>query len=60
MTEPIANRFTEDNQFVTGFWKTDQTVTLSLFYFFGPANGYTCTLHIHIAITGLGQLVYFS
>ena len=32
---------------VTGFWKTDQIVTLRLFHFIGPGNGYTCTLHIH-------------
>ena len=42
--------------YVTGFWKTDRIVTLGL----SPANGYTCTLHIHTAITGLGWLVYFS
>ena len=39
---------------VTGFWKTDQTATLGLFHFIGPANSYTCTLHIHSAITRLG------
>ena len=32
--------------FVTGFWKTDQTITLGQFYFIGPANDYTQTLHI--------------
>ena len=48
--------------YVTGFWKTDQIVTLGLFNFIGLANGYTrtlhihsngytCTLHIHSAIT---------
>ena len=31
-----------------------QIVTLGLFHFIGPANGYTCTLHIHSAITRLG------
>ena len=40
--------------YVTGFWKTDQIVTLGLFHFIGPANGYTCTLHIHSALTRLG------
>ena len=35
------------------FWKADQIVTLGLFYFIGPVNGYTCTLHIHSVITGL-------
>ena len=41
--------------YVTGFWKTDWIVTLD-----SRANGYTCTLHIHIAITRVGWLVYFS
>ena len=40
--------------YVIGFWKTDQIVTLGLFHFIGRANGYTCTLHIHSAITRLG------
>ena len=40
--------------YVTGFWKTGQIVTLGLFHFIGPANGYTCTLHMHSAITRLG------
>ena len=42
------------------FWKTDWIVTLVLFHFTGPANGYTCTLHIHSAIPRLGWLVCFS
>ena len=46
--------------YVTGFWKTDQIVTLGLFHFIGPANGYAHTLHIHNAITRLGGLVCFS
>ena len=46
--------------FVTGLWKTDQIVRLGLFYYIGPANGYTCTLHIHSAITRLVWLVCFS
>ena len=45
---------------MTGFWATDQIVTLGLFHFIGPANSYTCTLHIHSAITGIGWLVCFS
>ena len=40
--------------YVTGFWKTDQIVTLGQFHFIGPANGYTHTLHIHTAIIRLG------
>ena len=48
------------SSYVTGFWKTDQNVTLGLFYFIGPANGHTRTLHIHSAITRLGGLVCFS
>ena len=46
--------------YVTGFWKTDRNVTLGLFHFIGPANGYTHTLHIHTAIIRLGWLVCFS
>ena len=49
-----------EDQYVTGFWKTDWIVTLGLFHFIGPANGYTCTLHIHITITRLGGLVCFT
>ena len=40
--------------YVTGFWKTDRIVTLGLFHFIGPANGYTHTLHIHTVIIRLG------
>ena len=40
--------------YVTGFWKTDQTVTLGLFHFIGQTNGYTC------ASIRLGCLVCFS
>ena len=40
--------------YVTGLWKTDRIVTLSLFHFIGPANGYTYTLHIHTTIIRLG------
>ena len=40
--------------YVTGFCKTDRIVTLGLFQFIGPANGYTCTLHMHSTITRLG------
>ena len=40
--------------YLTGFWKTDRIVTLGLFHFIGPANGYTCTLHIHSTIIRLG------
>ena len=46
--------------FVTGCWKTYQIVTLGLFHFIGPSNGYTCTLHMHNAITRLSGLVCFS
>ena len=46
--------------YVTGFWKTNRIVTLGLFHFIGPANGYTCTLHMHSTITRLGWLVCFS
>ena len=40
--------------YVTGFWKANQIVTLGLFRFVVPANGYTHTLHIHSAVTRLG------
>ena len=46
--------------YVTVFWKTDRIVTLGPFHFIDPANGYTCTLHIHSAIIRLGWLVCFS
>ena len=46
--------------YVTGFWKTNQIVTLGLFHFIGPENGYTHKLHIHGVITRLGKLVCFS
>ena len=39
---------------VTGFWKTDQSVTLGLFHFTGQTNGYTRTLHIHSVSIRLG------
>ena len=38
---------------VTGFWETNQVVTLGLFHFIGPANSYTHILPIHSAITRL-------
>ena len=46
--------------YVTGFWKTEQIVTLGIFLFIGPANGHTRTLHIRSAITRLSGLVCFS
>ena len=46
--------------YVNGFWKTNRIVTLGLFHFIGPANGYTCTLHKHSTITRLAWLVCFS
>ena len=39
--------------YVTGFWKTDQNVTLDLLYFIGPANSYTHTLPFIVALPGL-------
>ena len=33
--------------YVTGYWKTDQIVTLGLFHFIGPADSYTHTLPMH-------------
>ena len=42
--------------YVTGFWKTNQIITLGLFHFIGPANAYTLLhyMHIHSAINRLG------
>ena len=37
--------------YVTRFQKTNQIVTQDLFHFIDPANGYTCTLSVHSAIT---------
>ena len=42
---------------VTGFWKTDQIVTLGLFHFIGTANGHTRKLHIQLP--GLGDWCAF-
>ena len=39
--------------YVTGFWKLTE-LSLGLFHFISSANGYTCTLHMHSAITRLG------
>ena len=50
----ITQLSTHKRTHATGFWKTDQIVTLGLFHFIGPANGYTCTLHIHSTIIRLG------
>ena len=36
-----------------GFQKIDQSVTLGLFHFTGPANSYTHTLPIHNGTTRL-------
>ena len=36
--------------YVTGYWKTDQIVTLGLFHFIGPADSYTHTLPMHCCI----------
>ena len=41
-------------KYVTGFWKTDQSVTLGLFHFIGQTNCYTRTLHIHSVSIRLG------
>ena len=35
---------------MTGYWKTDRIVTLGLFHFIGPADGYTHTLPMHCCI----------
>ena len=33
--------------YVTGFWRTNQNVTLGLFHFIDPANSYTHALRTH-------------
>ena len=47
-------------QYVTGFWKTNQNVTLGQLHFFGPANSHTHTLSMHCCNTRLSCLVCFS
>ena len=46
---------------VTGFWKTDQNVTLGQLHFLGPAtcNNHTHTLSMHCCKTRLSCLVCF-
>ena len=46
--------------YVTGFWKTDQIVTLGQFHFIGQTNGHTRTLCIHSVSIRLDWLVCFS
>ena len=43
--------------YVTGFQETIQIVTLGLFHFIGPVNGYTSTLQCTQPLPGL---VYWS
>ena len=40
--------------YVTGFWKTDQIVTLGQFHFIDQTNGHTRTLRIHSVSIRLG------
>ena len=40
---------------VTGFQKTNQNVTLGLFHFIGPSNGYTHTLPFTVALPSLAD-----
>ena len=46
--------------YVTGFMKTDWIVTLGLFYFIGPANGYMSTLVHYTYAVPLPGLVDWS
>ena len=41
---------------VTGFWKTNQIVTLDLIHFIGSANSYTHALPIRSANTRLDSM----
>ena len=45
----------EHINFVTGFWKVNQNVTLGLFYVIGPADRYSYTNRTWhtVALTGL-------
>ena len=45
---------------MTGFWKTDQNVTLGLFHFIGPANSHTHTLHLYLRTVALPGLADWS
>ena len=44
---------------VTGYWKTDQNITLGQLHFLGPANSHTHTLSMHCCNTRLSCLVCF-
>ena len=46
--------------YVTGFWKTDQNVTLCQFHFIGPANSHTHTPSMHCCNTRFSCVVCFS
>ena len=48
------------NAYVTGFWKTDQNITIGQLHFLGPANSHTHTLSMHCCNTRLSCLVCFS
>ena len=41
----------EVGEIMTVFWKTDQSVTLGLFCFIGPAIAYNYTLHLYTTRT---------
>ena len=47
---PIVNLVNIQALYVTGYWKTDQNVTLGPFHFIGPADRYTHTLPMHCCI----------
>ena len=44
---------------VTGFWKTNQIVTLGLFHFIGSANGYTL-VHYTYTVPLLALVGWFA
>ena len=44
---------TSANTYVTGYWKTNQNVTLGQLHFIGPAKSHTHTLPVHCCINGL-------
>ena len=48
------------HKYVTGFWKTNQNVTLGLFHFIAPAKSHIHPLPVHSCITSLSWLICIS
>ena len=56
----FRDRLVHTKKYVTGFWKTNQNVTLGQLHFLGPTNSHTHTLSMHRCNTRLSCLVCFS